>query len=298
MKIRALLTSVLLASAAAYAQQGPTLQQDPSSGLYTITYTDEAGVRRSVRFFSTAQIAPEVSVAIAGQGPFQYVYTIKNGESAKVPLFAIDVPCEERSASSSRRPRLKVWSSVRARLPGPSVFYCGWTLGLRTEGDSGPPPGGQFRKALPLQSAWLPGIREAQGVGATGEIHFPGFRDEMDESIEQLFSPTQHPRLFPVVSPKYLPEVFSDPVRGTGALLDELTQACSIGWAAPDGICNSLRVKLEHAQTAASAGGRKATAQRLETYKSELRAQSGKHVAESFANAMIFDVEFMLAALR
>lgn len=294
MTIRVLFAIVMLASAAALGQQAPTLQQDPSSGLYTLSYTDEAGTRRSVQFFGGAQVAPNASVAIDGQGPFKYAYTIKNDGSAKVPLFAIDVPCEESSTSSLRRPRLKVWNSVRARLPGPAVFYCGWTLGLRTEGDSGPPPGSDFGKALPLQSAWLPGIREGRADGATGEIHFPGFTDEMDQSIEQLYFPTQQPRLFPVVSPKYPPDAFRDPAQGISIVLDELTQACSLGWIGNPGVCNSLSVKLQHAQTSV---GTPAGKNVLQAFLNELSAQNGKHVTANAYALLSTNVIYIVRGL-
>jgi hypothetical protein len=141
-------------------------------------------------------------------------------------------------------------------------------------------------------------MRQGMANGTTGETIFPGFRDEAPEGIHELFQSTQSPLKFMTLSPKYPPEVFSDPVKGVGALRDELAQACSIGWVSPEGICNSLRVKLEGALGAASAGDRKAVGQRLETYASELKAQSGKHVAEIFANAMIFNVQYFLGILQ
>lgn len=302
MKTNVLLASIMVSmlTTEALADWSPTLSRDASTGVYTITYTDETGVVRSVRFRGVDEVAPEIGLALEGHAsPFQYNYRIKNGNTAHQAMFSVKMACESTSVAPSNAEPIRLWNSVRAKISGPFTYYCRWLLFDPVSEPLGLAPGHEYTaRALRIRSAWLPGMREGMADGTTEGTVFPGFRDEAPEGIHDLFQSTQSPLKFMTVSPKYPPDVFSDPLKGVGALRDELVQACSIGWVSPEGICNSLSVKLEGALGAATAGDRKAVGQRLETYAAELKAQSGKHVAEIFANAMIFDVQYLLGVLQ
>src|SRR5258708_1541849 len=84
------------------ADSFPTFRRDPSTGLYTITYTDEAGVVRGVQFQGIDEVAPELGLAVEGRAsPFQYNYRIKNGKTARQPLFSVKVACEPTAVAPS-----------------------------------------------------------------------------------------------------------------------------------------------------------------------------------------------------
>ncbi len=290
-----LAVATLVAAGAAGAQ--PVLTREPSTGAYTITYTDEAGIVRRVSFEGEDRVSPLVSLTIDGTQHIMYRYQIGNGGDAKQPLFSISIPCEQNSVSPAGAERIKVWDSVHAGRPGPLVNYCRWILGNSRQ--PGVPAGAQYTaRPLILQSQWLPGIRQAEAVGVNSPVTFPGFRDEAPEAITNLYDSTQVPLKFGAMSPKYPPETMSDPFKGVAALLEELSQACSIGWVSPEGVCNSLKMKLTHAQEAAAKGDFAAESQRLDTFVSEIQAQAGKHVAMIFAVAMQFDAAFLRGALK
>jgi hypothetical protein len=288
----------LLLVAGAAAAELPTLARDPRSGLYTITYRDESGAKRQVEFQGVDQVVPELSISLSGSGPFVYRYQVANGADAKQAIWSLNLACDKNSSSVPGARPVRVWDSVRAGLPGPQVHYCRVRLTDLKRRIPEVTPGTRDAGVVALQSAWLPGIRQAEAIGSTEMTTFPGFRDETPESIADLYQSTQSPLKFWTVSPKYAPDVFSNPVQAVAALRDDLTKACSLGWMPPDGICTGLRAKLELAQAAVSSGDPASAAQRLEAYASELQARSGGHVPEIFANAMAFDVTYALQALK
>jgi len=289
--------AVVLVAGAAAAQQ-PTLTRDPQSGFYSITYRDESGAARSVAFQGIDQVVPDLSVSLSGASTFVYRYQVGNAVSAKEPIWSLNLACDKDSSSVPGARPISVWDSVRAGLPGPLVHYCRVRLSDPKRSVPGIVPGTRDAGVVALQSAWLPGIRQSEAIGSADLPMFPGFSDETPEIIADLYQSTQSPLVFWTVSPKYPPAAFSDPAQAVSALLDELAKACSLGWISPDGICNSLRVKLANAQAAIASGDRAAAAQRLQTYAAELQAQSGRHVPEIFANAMAFDVAYVQQALK
>jgi hypothetical protein len=303
MNIRLVIATAALISMAARAQYVPTLVQDPGSGTYTITYTDEAGTRRSVRFLGPDLAEPRAVVNIDAVAiGLRYSCAIGNGATARQPLFAIDVPCEESSRPPEPHPRMRLWNSGRAQLPGPLVFYCGWSLFTKAA-MSGIVPGGQVGGALALQSAWLPGIRQGRATGFTHQVSFPGFRDETPEEIDTLFQSTEHPRVFPIVSPKYPPAAFENPAAGISIVVDELKQACSLGWVGKkrddddrrseqdDELCSKLKQNLEQAQKHLARGKKKNAAHALQALLHELSEEK----VDSNARALLFtDVNYLV----
>jgi hypothetical protein len=251
------------------------MTQDPVTGVYTLAYTGEDGIRRSVQFIGDDRVAPQLDLDVKGHGPYVYAYRLTNGSVAQLPIDLVVAACEQGVVSLDRLPFMRVWSSLPANYPSRATSsapaYCVWHLGSRAR----VAPNTTFSGVLRLQSSWLPGVRLGWTEGFNPDIVLRGFRYEVDEDLMDLYHSTKKPFSLAVVSPAYDPVLFANPTNALGLVSADLDQVCKLGWIDNQGVCNSLSVKLQNAQKSL---GTPAAKNLLQAFLNELSAQNGKHV--------------------
>lgn len=140
--------------------------------------------------------------------------------------------------------------------------------------DSIPP--GSGLAGFGLRSTYLPGIRSV-----SAEPTWQSCCSEPDPASEVEAHPDAGE--FAVVGATVAPTVAPAEVEeetGVVTLIADVDELCALEWIDDEGVCNSLRVKLEQAQASIIAD-RPAAIHQLQAFLNELDAQRGAHVNEN-----------------
>lgn len=274
-----------------------TLVRDATSGNYRLTYTDEEGQSYTIPVESRDRAVFELGVqatADTAYSSIHYSYRMKNaapaGGGPDIFLIAL-MPCNDpRAAASSAG-----WSSEVDQVDLLASRVCEFVAPT----DSALAPGSILPDAS-VRSGWLPGLGKAivscvaePPVWPSGEATPVAAFDTANRVNDAYVGGKR----VDMVVPAKDPTSFSVPDHGVGLVLTDLGRACGLGWVQEPGICNSLGVKLKHAQAALLAGGTQAGRAGLEAFRNELAAQRGKHVGELAFQLLDLNAGFILARL-
>jgi hypothetical protein len=148
-----------------------------------------------------------------------------------------------------------------------------------------------------ITSKWLPGVGKAIVASHAAPPVWPSgeWTPRAASTLAQTVnSPPLGGRKVDVVVPLRDPALFSVIDHGTGLVLSDLSQACTLGWIDSSGICNSFEVKLKDAQAAILNNDLKLARNHLGAFQNELSAQRGKHVGELAFALLNTNVAFIL----
>lgn len=271
--MKAILASVVLLAAAAVTPIR-SFGQDPSTGLYTLVYLDEAGVIQSVRVTPVNRVDAVVHVevqSVAGQR-YRFIYSVENrGKVAGGDgLELLEVPCPEATVSVAAP---EPWSGVRVGFRGaPSCEFASHPA-LRV---------GKAQGGLAVVGGNLPAISSLTLAAPARSVLWPSGESTPDDAYE-LANKVSLPQTGGVALTSLAPirptEELADPSVAIHTIRADLARSCGLGWVSPRGICRSLDVKLSHALVGAFL-----EPQALRAFLDELDAQRSKHVSpEAFA---------------
>ena len=156
-------------------------------------------------------------------------------------------------------------------------------------------PGGS-REDVVLRSTYLPGVRKFELLPDYPHVCCPySVGDPRNDTIK-VKTPEDFKVVGNTIGPTYAPAaVVLSLVR---SLLDE---ACRLHWVTNPGVCNSLQVKLDHAQTSLGRGQVQSARGELQAFLNELTAQHGaepgKHVTDNAYWLLKTNAEFVLSKL-
>lgn len=294
MKPLVLLTLITLICRSALAQGGGVyraprprppatagiLERDPVTGNYRLTYTDEAGQSYTVKVESRDRVAFELRVELSADSAYatlNYVYQLKNTatspEATKIYSLIL-VPCDDLGATVSSNqwvPEASVLELISAR----ACEFGAPTRSLLA-------PGSMLTDAK-VTSRWLPGIGRAM---VSGEGHPPVWPSgeatptaayDLARSVNSAYLGGKK---IDMLVPLKDPASFATADRGIGLVQADLSKTCTLGWVKSAGICNSLEVKLNHAQAAIAQSDLRLAGNHLKSLQNELSAQRGKDVDE------------------
>jgi hypothetical protein len=310
MKPIALSTILLLAPFASLAQgrpfplptrpgpaaQAPTLDRDPGTGNYRLSYTADDGQAYTMTIESMDRVVFGLGLNISVDSSFSaitYSYRLQNtaapGEGTRVR--ALILPCADPSArtiSRQWRGRVSVVELISARK-------CVFTGSQRTQLASG-----AALTDAAIESNWLPGIDNAMVSGEATPPVWPS--GEMTPKAALMLADTVNStflggRTAETVAPVKAPSVFAGSGRGLSIVLEDLSQACALGWVKTPGICNSFEVKLKHALDALLQNDLGLARGQLVAFQNELSAQHGKQVNELAFALLNTNVGYILSHL-
>ncbi len=293
MRLLALLMMLSLISSPALAQSGGrvyraprprppatagSLERDPGTGNYHLSYTDEEGNAYTITVEASDRVVFDLGINISVDSAYErvtYSYSLKNtATSGSTPgiYSMILVPCDDPGATASS----SQWTTDVGVVKLISARTCEFSgpMGSRLA------PSAVLSDAR-VVSRWLPGIGRAivsceanSPLWPSGEAT-PHAAYELAETVNSDYLGGKKVEM---LVPLKDPASFATPDRGLGLVLADLSKACTLGWVKTPGICNSLEVKLKQAQSAILQNDLKLAGNHLKSLQNELAAQRGKHV--------------------
>lgn len=286
--------------AAASAMPQATAAQEPLFPTVTI-----AGSR--VQCLSVARVA----------GFFEYRYRVSNPSTsdAGVKALAIDV-----SAAPGVTPDMlptsgllvgdatKAQGATAGHVPIGLDLPSGWRgiiqpngmVRWRAPGEGlksiDPILPGASREDFVLRSTYLPGVRAFELLPDYPHFCCPYPAGDPRNERGQVRTPEDFHSVGLTIGPLHAPEALTPEL-----VAGQLSAACAAGWITNAGVCNRLRVKLEHAVQAAARGYVAGARSVLNSVLNELEAQHGtepgKHVTDNAYFLLKTNVQFLLTQL-
>ncbi|MEX2602787.1 MAG: hypothetical protein WD361_01225 [Gracilimonas sp.] len=262
---------------------------DNEEGVYIVHYkwSQEDTLRKAV-YVPANQVSPEINATIIfdqTDNIFKYNFLIRNENTAKHPLFSID---------------LEVYTSIN-NISSPSPDWWGRKLDnkklVRWIKRRGLSPGieiGESGEGFGFKSKGLP---------RTSTVYF--------SSLTHIFHPEND-------EPPYFVVALIDSIRKESNAIDRITlapwypdstmslqdftdtlqtfryQACEeLGWVTNHGVCNSLEVKIRNVKRHIERGQLKQAGNVLRAFLNEVDAQRGKHITEEGYALLNFNARYL-----
>lgn len=309
MKLQCVASSIIAAlslfidSGSAWSQSElVTGSYDPTNDWFTFDWIDpEHGKQHSV-LDPGNKVKPEMQVFVSfdtSTSTYTYTYQIKNLVGARQLLKGIYV---------------KHLSAVfDATAPAPSNE---WNMGeyqnkgiwswAKTRGAVHGIPAGEGVTGASFKSKGLPTIVDSQFSGQRrGQYIIPGDEtpDDIDKSFDRVYAKlqAQYPDKWAdtvkqkTVGPVDLPTTFNA-ASFIQTLITLVNQSRTRGWIDNDGIANSLRAKLNTANSKVT-GDSKTAKNVLGAFLSEVQSQNGKHLSSEAYALLFFNGKYLLDSL-
>jgi hypothetical protein len=269
----------------------PTLERDTATGNYRLSYTAGDGNAYTITVESADRAIFELGVDASVDTTYSaigYSYSLKNTAVGGSPLWSLALPCDDPGATASSTQ----WRAHVGALKQISARMC-WFTGPKDTRLAA----GTVLSDAKITSKWLPGVGKAIVASHAAPPVWPSgeWTPRAASTLAQTVnSPLLGGRKVDVVVPLRDPALFSVTDHGTGLVLSDLSQACTLGWIDSSGICNSFEVKLKDAQAAILNNDLKLARNHLGAFQNELSAQRGKHVGELAFALLNTNVAFIL----
>jgi hypothetical protein len=225
-----------------------TLERDPATGNYLLSYTDEDGNSYTVQVEAADRVVFDLGVNVSADTAYttiSYSYQLKNRATPTTGarIGSLILQCDDPDAKATSTQWFADVTLVRVLAARKCEF-----LGSRRFRLSS----GALLSDAKITSRWLPGIDK---VIVGGEVDPPVWPSGQA-------TPKAASKLARTVNSEYLggqrvdmlaplkdPTSFAVPDRGLGLVLADLEQACKLDWIAKKP-CRSLQKELREAQAA------------------------------------------------
>ncbi|MGH7752611.1 MAG: hypothetical protein ACREN5_07325, partial [Gemmatimonadales bacterium] len=295
----------LLALGLAPGELGAQVRFDAASGDYFVMVRNDQGALVEMRVEPPNKVRVTLTPTVEAAGAllrYRYAAAVTTESRQELAFLEIDCPgaalVQAFAAQVTVQGATASWFAEFVDFPGrPSCSF--------ERGADGLPIGGvlvgQFETPLRLA------IGGARALGKTVGVSWPTSdprpdNEEAGEVVATLSGLTGGWWALTTVVPARDPSLFNDPGQAFALVAGDLEQLCGpLGWITSGGVCNSLRVKLEHAGQAAAGGDIQNARDLLDSFLNELEAQHGaepgKHVTDNAYFLLKTNVELLRSRL-
>jgi len=270
--ITALTSAFALALMPVASTQAQSLEFDPVTRNYRLTFTDVDGQTHTLDVETLNRVDPRISLTVAGLEPWTFIYDVEQGTGplALTPIIALALACAREDSGQLIASAQDGWYAHTTDR-GPRRF-CSVT-GSSSSGHISPGSGSD--SVLVVNSSRLPAIDTMYVFGRAEPVKWPYPEGVVPDSAYSLGHGVQSFEGGPlkILVPAPVRPVFSQGAEQALATVStDVAGACGLGWVSDLSICSALAERLDSARAAVADGDNGTARSQLDAFITELHA--------------------------